>query len=101
MQGSAAFCLDTFQACPFHTRPSAPAVFVVPKSGQDEAAAAFTLCDQTAAHPVHFGASFERRMVQAEGWGFLRFISLPRLRARPGYLAGDSLLIRAEVHVPL
>lgn len=76
-------------------------MFIEPKSGQAEACAAFTLYDQTALQPTHHGKSFDRRIVEATGWGFLQFISLPELRARPGYLAGDSLLIRAEVHVPL
>jgi len=37
----------------------------------------------------------------SNGWGLPELITLDQLRSRPGYLADDSLVIRAEVRVML
>ena len=34
-------------------------------------------------------------------WGWSKFMSVEQLRSRPGYLAGDTLVIRARVAVRL
>ena len=37
----------------------------------------------------------------SHGWGWRLFASHEELRARPGYLAGDRLVLRANVEVLL
>ena len=39
------------------------------------------------------------RLLEAHGWGWGNFLDHECLRARPGYLAGDRLLLRATVEV--
>ena len=76
------------------------AVFAAPRHGKGEAAVTLTLVDQVQEQPQHVSKSFAAA-VGAKGLGWARFISLQALRARPGYLAGDTLVIRAEVSVLL
>ena len=76
------------------------AVFVAPKQSRDYVAVTFTLCDQAAAQPQHYIRTFEH-LLAGGGAGYNKLMSLQDLRARPGYLAGDTLVIRAELQVLL
>ena len=84
----------------FFATPSCAAVFVIAKEGSAPATGMLTICDQGAPQPQHETRSFEHE-VPTSGWGFPKFISLEELRSRPGYLADDTLVIRAEVHALL
>ena len=62
------------------------------------ATVAVTLVDRAAQEPQHVTA--QRTLAfNTQGWCFNAFVPLDRLRARPGYLAGDRLLLRARVEV--
>lgn len=74
-------------------------LFVAPKRSRDYVAVTFTLCDQ-AAQPQHYIRTFEH-LLAGGGMGYNKLISLQDLRARPGCLAGDTLVIRAESQVLL
>ena len=54
--------------------------------------------DQAAEGAQHFKRS-STHLLEADSWGWGNFIDHERLRARPGYLAGDRLLLRATVEV--
>ena len=73
-------------------------MFVAPKEGTHKVAVTFTLIDQTKELPQHLIRSFEAAAT-VDGWGYPTFLSRDSLRARPGYLTGNTFVIRARVRV--
>lgn len=59
-----------------------------------------TVVDQASAAPEHAQKKGQGRAVDmALGFGWAMFLPLERLRARPGFLAGDRLLLRVHLEV--
>lgn len=77
--------------------PPSP-VYVAPKQGTEAVVVTLTLIEQTLEQPQHLIHSFTAA-VGADGRGYRQFLSHDSLRARPGYLAGDTLVIRARAHL--
>ncbi len=76
------------------------AVYLSCKETDTRAKWSLMLVDQKAESPQHITAgSKEAADVFNSGWGTSKFIPHERLRARPGYLAGDRMLLRARVEV--
>ena len=73
-----------------------PAVYLEPKRAAALASVTLTVCDQDTEDPQHEADSFEQ-LVPITGLGFHTFMAVEKLRSRPSYLTGDTLVIRAEV----
>lgn len=81
--------------------PSAvTAVYLAAKHAATMVAVTLTICDQDTEDPQHVAYSFENS-VATNGMGFPTFLSVEELRSRPSYLTGDTLVIRADVHILL
>ena len=76
----------------------AAAVFLASKAGGMKAKVTLTVVDQGAAEPQHVAKITAVRNA-GQAWGFWKFLTHEALHARPGYLAGDRLLLRATVEV--
>lgn len=88
-------------------RPSAllapAAVYVDCKQPGTRAKWALTLVDQAeqGEQPKHISFVEDEPDIFNPTWGFSKFASHEKLRSRPGYLAGDRLVLRAAVEVVL
>ncbi|PRW32688.1 cyclase-associated 1 [Chlorella sorokiniana] len=72
-------------------------LYLAPKVANDLAVVTFTVCDQSKEQPTDETATFTYKYINTSGRGYADLMSLEKLRARPGCLAGDTLLIRAEL----
>lgn len=89
------------QTCPLPAPPPPCAVYLAPKEAYGLTAITLSIRDQTGEPPNHIIANSRYNFEGTTGSGYAHFTSLQALRARPGYLAGDTLVVRAEVGVSL
>lgn len=80
--------------------PNLLAVFISAKQCDTRASVTLAVRDQDTEGPLHVTRTAEL-LVTTSGMGYPKFISHQQLHSRPGYLAGDTLVIRAEVRVLL
>lgn len=76
-------------------------MFLAPKEAYGQTAITLSIRDQTGEPPKHIVSGFKHNFQGTGGIGWERFTALQVLRARPGYLADDTLVVRAEVGVSL
>ncbi|PRW58089.1 MATH domain and coiled-coil domain-containing protein [Chlorella sorokiniana] len=75
-------------------------LYVVTNQDTARASVQLTLSDQDKEKPQDETKSYTEELTPL-GRGYSKFVTLEKLRSRPGYLAGDALVIRAKVHVLL
>ena len=96
----ALFCPQACTGAPWPLKyfgPNSPAVHLYCDQSCTRAKYAITVVDQAAEAPRH--KRTEDTDIFARTWGWAKFMSHDALRAYPGYLAGDRLLLRARVEV--
>lgn len=70
------------------------------QQGSTRASVTLTVCDQST-QAQHESSNYECDVAASSTLLSLKLISLEKLRSRPGYLAGETMVIRAEVRVLL